>query len=120
MRKLTEGLHAAKRAVELLRNLTRLVETVPAYRMDLGIALREQGQLLAASGDIDACRKPLAESKQVLSQLLQEHPSSDRYAAELGLTIDVLAGLEGNFSPTKSLPQPPTKSGNKPVKNRKK
>ena len=44
-----EGLHAAGRAVDLLRELTRLADTVPAYRMDLGIALREQGQLLAAS-----------------------------------------------------------------------
>jgi tetratricopeptide (TPR) repeat protein/tRNA A-37 threonylcarbamoyl transferase component Bud32 len=107
-----EGLPAAGRAVELLRDLTQLAETVPAYRMDLGIALREQGQLLAASGDKPAAQQHLAESKRVLSQLMQENPASDRYATELGLTVDALAELEGESESDKES-TPATENGPK-------
>jgi eukaryotic-like serine/threonine-protein kinase len=94
-----QGLDAAGRAVELLRELTQLAETMPSYRMDLGIALRVRGQLLAAFGDREAAQEQFAESKTVLSQLLQENPASDRYATELGLTVDALEEFESIPAP---------------------
>jgi serine/threonine-protein kinase len=94
-----QGLAAAERAVALLRDLTQLAETVPAYRMDLGIALRTRGKLLVAAGDKEAARGEFAESKAILSQLLQENPASDLYAEELGLTVTAAEEMDGSPPP---------------------
>lgn len=88
-----EGLAVATQAVALLRDLTQLAETMPAYRMDLGIALRAQGQLLAASGDTSTGEESLVESRRVLAALLREHPTNDQYSTELALTVQSLAEL---------------------------
>jgi serine/threonine protein kinase/tetratricopeptide (TPR) repeat protein len=90
----SHALAAADQAVEILRELTKVAETVPAYRMDLGIALRVRGELLASSGDEQAAIKELSDSKAVLGQLLKEHPESDHYATEMGLTAAILAEME--------------------------
>jgi hypothetical protein len=89
-----QALAAADQAVEILRELIKVAETVPAYRMDLGIVLRVRGELLASSGDDQTGVAELAESKAVLGQLLKEHPESERYATEMGLTAAVLAEMQ--------------------------
>ena len=106
-----QGLAAAERAVALLRDLTQLAETVPAYRLDLGIALRTRGKLLAAAGDKEAARGEFAESKAILSQLLQENPASDLYAEELGLTVTAAEELDGSPPPDEESSVPAAEAG---------
>jgi serine/threonine protein kinase/tetratricopeptide (TPR) repeat protein len=89
-----QGLAAADRAIQLLRELTKVAETVPTYRMDLGIALRIRGGLLSYAGDHEAAIQAYTESKAVLGQLVKEQPESQRYAVELGLTAAELEELE--------------------------
>ncbi len=99
-----QGLAAAQRAVDLLRDLTQLAETVPAYRMDLGIALRARGELLVAAGDKDAAREQFAESQAILAELLRESPASDRYAEELSLTVAAASDSDGSPPSGESTP----------------
>lgn len=89
-----QGLAAADRAIDLLRELTKVAEIVPTYRMDLGIALRIRGGLLSDAGGLEAAIQAYTESKDVLGQLLKEQPESQRYATELGLTVAELEELE--------------------------
>ena len=83
-----------EQAVELLRELSEEAATVPSYRLDLGIALRAAGNLMAEAGRLQAARTRLQESKTALAKLVSDDPSNEQYAIELGLTIDRLAGLE--------------------------
>jgi hypothetical protein len=70
------------------------VESVPRYRLDLGIALRESGKILVTLGQFDEARVQLDNSRGALSQLVSEDPANEHFTRQLALTMDALAGLE--------------------------
>jgi len=81
-------------AIELLRKLADKATAVPRQRCDLGVALRAAGQLLIKLDRAGEARPPLEESKQLLQDLVREHPGEGAFAAELKLTADALAELD--------------------------
>ena len=78
-------------AIELLHELIEQAESVPRFRLDLGLCLREAGKLLATVNRRDEALQRLRESQKVLSQLVKEEPANEDYSIELQATNDELA-----------------------------
>ncbi|MCG8448791.1 MAG: protein kinase [Pirellulales bacterium] len=90
------ALKTMEQAVALLRDLSAMV---PSYRLDLGVALRAAGKLQAQAERLEQARKLLEESKQVLSQLVKEDPTNDRFTSQLQHTNDEQARLAAQVEP---------------------
>lgn len=88
------ALDSMQQGAEVLQELAGHVQSVPRYRLDLGIALRETGKILATLGQLDQARVQLEDSRVTLSRLVSEEPANEHFTQQLGLTMDALAGLE--------------------------
>jgi hypothetical protein len=67
----------------MLQELADYVESVPRYRLDLGIALREGGKILATLGQLDEARAQLENSRSILSRLISEDPANEHFTQQL-------------------------------------
>ena len=88
------ALESLTAAVERLQKLAAQGDASPRQRGDLAAALRAFGELARKLERVDEARDRLMQSRELLQQLLREHPDDPRYAAELRLTDELLAELD--------------------------
>ena len=92
--KLGEATQVLDKSIEVLSELSEEMPDVPWYRLDLGRAQREAGELLGQAGRREEALVRLESSRATLSQLVDEDLSNEEFTFELGLTMDAIAVLE--------------------------
>jgi hypothetical protein len=84
---------ALKAALEQARNiflpLVARFPTVPRYRRNLAVTLRELAFEQHADGNAKLAAESLAESRRLLDELVQQYPQEAEYAAQLAETSAV-------------------------------
>ncbi|MBL9165437.1 MAG: protein kinase [Planctomycetaceae bacterium] len=88
------ALESLTAAIERLQKLAAQGDASPRQRGDLAAALRAFGELARKLERVDEARDRLMQSRELLQQLLREHPDDPRYAADLRLTDELLAELD--------------------------
>lgn len=88
------ALESLTAAIERLQKLAAQGDASPRQRGDLAAALRAFGELARKLERVDEARDRLMQSRELLQQLLREHPEDPRYAADLRLTDELLAELD--------------------------
>ena len=91
---LEDALEVMTKSVRVLTKLSEDLADVPWYRLDLGRAQRNIGQILAELNRYDEAAEQLKASQTILSQLVNEDLSDEEFTTELALTMDALAELQ--------------------------
>jgi hypothetical protein len=83
---------ALEQARDIFAPLVGRFPTVPRYRRNLAVTLRELAFEQHADGDVKLAGESLAESKRLLEELVSQYPQETEYAEQLAETNAVELG----------------------------